>query len=223
MSLPVAVKGLRVVHGREAFVLRAEELDVEAGQALALSGRSGTGKTTFLHALAGLHFPQEGTVRIGPYEVTCMNEAQRRRLRRLELGVVFQQGALVPYLSVLENVLLPMRLRHPLRLDRAARTRAMELLQQVEMARFARRLPGQLSGGEQQRVAVCRALLPQPGLLLADEPTANLDRQSAELVAAALLNDHRSRAATFLCATHDPDLLQNFSRVCLLHEGVLNA
>lgn len=221
MSIAIALSGVRLARPNGAFVLDLPMLEIPAGEQVACIGPSGAGKTTLLHLVAGLLVPTEGRVQVGEVSVGALREGARRRIRREMMGVVFQSGALIPYLTALENVLLTQRLNHPFRSMRSQRPRALALLKAVGLAGMAGRLPGQLSAGEQQRVALCRALLAAPGLLIADEPTANLDKESAEIVATVLIEQARDNGATILCATHDETLLGHLSRRITLRQGVL--
>jgi putative ABC transport system ATP-binding protein len=205
MSLPVRLSGIR--------------LQISAGEQVALRGPSGSGKTTLLNIIAGLTRPHTGTVFVGSMAVHELSESGQRRLRRKSIGLVFQSGALIPHLTVIENVLLGQRLLHPFRRMSSFVPRARQLLASVGLESFAGRMPDQLSAGEQQRVALCRALLPQPGLLLADEPTANLDEDTARIVATVLLQESTRLGITVLCATHDPVLLGMMKRQVQLRAG----
>jgi putative ABC transport system ATP-binding protein len=219
MKPSIRIEGLEVSRARSEFVLRVPSLEVLAGERVALTGPSGSGKTTLLHALAGLVSIRAGRVEVMDHALHAMGESARRRLRRQRLGIVFQTGALIPYLTVDENLSLPHRLNHVLGgAGATARRRAM-LLKRVGLERMGRRLPGEMSGGEQQRVAVCRALLLEPEVVLADEPTASLDAESGEVVARLLVEETSERGATLVCATHDEVLLRHLDRMVRLERG----
>lgn len=219
MSLPVRLSGIRLTRPNDAFTLAIPQLQISAGEQVALRGPSGSGKTTLLNIIAGLTRPHTGTVFVGSMAVHELSESGQRRLRRKSIGLVFQSGALIPHLTVIENVLLGQRLLHPFRRMSSFVPRARQLLAPVGLESFAGRMPDQLSAGEQQRVALCRALLPQPGLLLADEPTANLDEDTARIVATVLLQESTRLGITVLCATHDPVLLGMMKRQVQLRAG----
>ncbi len=219
MTPAIRIEGLAVARPRGDFVLRVPALEILAGERVALAGPSGSGKTTLLHALAGLLPCRSGRVEVLGRAVQAMGESARRRLRRQRLGIVFQAGALIPYLTVEENLSLPYRLNHLLGGAGATAQRRAMLLGRVGLGRMGRRLPGELSGGEQQRVAVCRALLMEPEVVLADEPTASLDVESGEVVARLLVEETAERGAALVCATHDEVLLRHLGRVVRLSGG----
>lgn len=194
------------------FELRVPTLRVATGDRCALIGPSGSGKTTLLHLIAGIALPERGRIVVDGVDVASHGDAERRRFRIERLGLVFQEFALLEHLSVLDNVLLPFRIHPALSLDTAARERAATLLERVGLADRAQRLVPRLSQGERQRVAVCRALVTEPHLLLADEPTANLDPDNKFRVLDLLIDDAAARDATLLAVTHDHDLLDRFER-----------
>jgi putative ABC transport system ATP-binding protein len=195
------------------FVLRVPSLAVAVGEAVAVVGPSGSGKTTLLHLLAGIHVPQTGRLVVNGVEPARMSDAARRAFRIRSVGLVFQDFGLLDYLNVLDNVLLPYRISSALRLDPAVRERAAGLIERLGIGDKLRRWVGQLSQGEKQRVAVCRALLPNPPLLLADEPTGNLDPATKDRVLDAMLSTARAAGTTVLVVTHDHGLLGRFDRV----------
>lgn len=195
------------------FALKLDNLEVGRGEAVAVVGPSGSGKTTLLNLLAGVMPPANGRIRIGDQLLTELGDAERRDFRIRHLGMVFQNFELLEYLSVLENILLPLRVGAGMTVTRAHRERARELAVQVGIGAKLARHPGQLSQGERQRVAVSRALLLQPELVLADEPTGNLDPSNKGLVLDLLLDYARTHSATLVTVTHDRELLQSFDRV----------
>jgi putative ABC transport system ATP-binding protein len=190
--------------GRPA--LASMNLDVHAGEALAVLGRSGSGKSTLLNLIAGLDKPSEGTVTVGGLRVDAMNETGLAKYRREQIGMVFQFFNLLDDLTVEDNVLLPAQLAGMPRAQ--ARKRATELLEHLGVDRHARAFPGRLSGGERQRVAVARALMNRPPLLLADEPTGALDSASAADVGELLTGLNRD-GQTILLVTHDTALAES--------------
>jgi putative ABC transport system ATP-binding protein len=221
MSVPVSLADIRLARPGGAFTLAIPRLDVAAAERVALVGPSGAGKTTLLHLIAGLVLPDSGSIVVGDTNVHQLNESGCRKLRRTRIGIVFQSSALIPHLTVLENVLLSRRLHHPFRPIGDFMDRALQLLAAVSLDGMAARMPEALSAGEQQRVAVCRALLPRPQLLLADEPTANLDTDSTRIVSALMHEQANQTGITILCATHDPELLGLFGRRVALRQGAI--
>jgi putative ABC transport system ATP-binding protein len=206
--------------GRRAVpALRGVDLSVDRGQVLAVRGRSGSGKTTLLNLLAGLDRPDAGTVHLGDVEVSALTEARLVELRRRRIGVVFQTFGLVPILTAAENIGVPLRL---VGTDPAARdARVAELLDVVGLAGHAAQRPYELSGGQQQRVAIARALANEPDLLVADEPTGQLDSATGRAVMDLLRFLVHSRGMTAVVATHDPALVGLADAVVDLSDGRL--
>ena len=197
------------------------DLDVPAGRLLAVRGRSGSGKTTLLNLLAGLDRPDAGTVHLGEVEVSALPEAGLVDLRRRAVGVVFQTFGLVPILSAAENVGVPLRLVGTPSAEREARV--AELLALVGLSDHAAQRPYELSGGQQQRVAIARALANRPRLVVADEPTGQLDSATGASVMELLLRLVREAGTTVVVATHDPALTAVADDVVELHSGRLTA
>ncbi len=195
------------------FALRIPELAVGRGERVAVIGPSGSGKTTLLHLIAGIATPADGCVETGGVDVTALDDAARRDFRIHRIGLVFQEFELLEYLSVLDNVLLPYRINPSLRLDAGVRRRATALAERVGIGDKLDRLATRLSHGEKQRAAVCRALVTEPELVLADEPTGNLDPGNKGRVLDILFDDADERGTTLLTVTHDRDLLDRFGRV----------
>lgn len=224
-----AEEGLRLSGIRRGFrqgkdtleVLRGADLDVRAGEIVALVGPSGAGKSTLLQIAGLLEPPDAGEVRLAGQAAGGLSEGERTRLRRLHLGFVYQYHHLLPEFSAVENVVLPQMIAGRSRTQ--ARGRAMDLLGRLGLADRAEHRPGQLSGGEQQRVAICRALANAPRVLLADEPTGNLDPHTADLVFEELIRLVRDSGVAALIATHNPDLARRMDRVVRLHDGRLVA
>ena len=204
-------------------VLRGVSLHVEMGQSLALIGPSGSGKSTLLHLLGTLEPPTSGQIAISGQDPLALPEPQLARFRNQHIGFVFQNHHLLPQYSALENALIPTlafpsaELRSKPQADRHERAR--DLLTAVGLAERLHHRPAELSGGECQRVAVARALINQPGLLLCDEPTGSLDRQTADTVADLLFALHRAEQAALVIATHDLELAARCDRRLLLREG----
>jgi putative ABC transport system ATP-binding protein len=195
------------------FALRVPDLTVEKGEAVAMIGPSGSGKTTLLSLMAGIRTPETGEIRTAGTEMGALDEAGRRDFRIRTVGLVFQEFELLEYLSVLDNILLPYRISAALRLDAPVRERARELAREVGLGDKVDRYANLLSQGEKQRVAVCRALLARPPLILADEPTGNLDPTNKGHVLDILFDYTRSSGATLVTVTHDHEILDRFDRV----------
>jgi lipoprotein-releasing system ATP-binding protein len=200
-------------------VLRGVDLDVRRGEIVALLGPSGSGKSTLLQAVGLLEGGFEGSIRIAGHEASALDDDGRTALRRNALGFVYQFHHLLPDFDALENVLLP-QIIHGAEAGEA-RTRAAELLSKLGLAQRLNHRPSKLSGGEQQRVAVARALANRPPLVLADEPTGNLDEATADRVLAEFLSLVRGEGSAALVATHNERLAGKMDRVVRLHEGVL--
>jgi putative ABC transport system ATP-binding protein len=192
---------------------------IPRGQLVALVGRSGSGKTTLLNCIGGLDRPTSGRVVVGDKEVTALDERGRTRLRRDELAFVFQTFGLVPMLSAAENVGLPMRLRRVAPAEREARV--AHLLDLVGLSAHTQQRPSELSGGQQQRVAIARALANSPRLLIADEPTGQLDAETGATIMALLRSVVRSEQMTAIISTHDPSLMALADRTLRLADGRL--
>ena len=197
-------------------VLKGIDLTVPKGEVLAIEGPSGSGKSTLLGLLAGFDSPTLGSIRIDGEEITSLNEDQLAILRGRKLGFVFQSYNLIPTLTAGENILLPMELRGDVP---GMQARVRELLAAVGLETRATHYPAQLSGGEQQRVALARAFACSPSLLLADEPTGNLDSATGKLVLDMLLQLNRSNGATLVLVTHDPALSSLTDRIIRLRDG----
>jgi putative ABC transport system ATP-binding protein len=202
--------------GEDVAVLRGINLDIAAGERVALSGESGSGKSTLLHLIAGLDRPDGGEIRLADISVCDLNDAGRAALRRDRLGLVFQQYNLIPSLNVLDNLVFQSRIAGR---DNAAWHR--ELIERLGLGTLLKRYPEQLSGGQQQRVAIGRALAVKPLLLLADEPTGNLDEATADEVL-ALTRDLVTRTGCgFLMVTHSARLAATLDRQLNLHAGLI--
>ena len=194
-------------------VLSGMNLHLDEGDYLALMGPSGSGKTTLLNLIAGILRGAGGEVTIGNTDVHRLNDNERRLFRLQNVGQVFQDFQLIDYLNVLDNVLLPCRIHPAVTVTKTLRDRASLLLRSVDMSSFERRSVMRLSQGERQRVAICRALLLSPQVVLADEPTGNLDPVNAERIVRLLLNETSRSGATLIMVTHDHSLLPQFDRI----------
>ena len=211
---PIVTTDLVVDYRTEAGPVRALEctaLRVTGGTSAAIMGPSGSGKSTLLGLLAGLALPTEGTVTIGDEPISALTERERVRFRRRALGMVYQADNLLPHLTVEENVALQVAIcRRDSPTD--AGSDPVALLRRLGLARLARRLPDQLSGGERQRVAVARAVIHAPRVILADEPTGALDAASARIVIELLVEVHQEIGATLVVVTHDPQIAAHLAR-----------
>jgi len=202
---------------RSLEVLRGVDLDIERGGFIALRGASGAGKSTLLHLLGGLDTPTKGEVRMSGAPLSGLSRLELARLRNRRIGFIFQSYCLLPELDALENVCLPARMA---RLSAGeAETRGRELLRRVGLAERVEHRPYELSGGEQQRVAIARALINQPELILADEPTGNLDSHTGQEIIELLCDLRQERQTTLVIATHDSGVASRAPRVLELADG----
>jgi lipoprotein-releasing system ATP-binding protein len=223
-DFPLSLQGVErtfVQGDRRLQVLQGVSLDLRAGEIVALVGQSGSGKSTLLHIAGLLERPDGGDVVIEGRSAGQQNDRQRTALRRKFLGFVYQYHHLLPEFSALENVMLPQMLAGLSRSQ--ARLRALELLAMVQLKDRGEHRPGRLSGGEQQRVAIARAVANAPRVLLADEPTGNLDSETADIVFRQLLTLVRETGMAALIATHNPELAARMDRTVHLKDGVLSA
>jgi putative ABC transport system ATP-binding protein len=223
-SALVEVRDVARTYGRGAtavHALRAVSFTVAKGQLVAVRGRSGSGKTTLLNIVGGLDTPTRGTVQVAGRDVTAMTERERRRLRRSTVGFVFESFGLIPTLTAAENVGVPLRITGT---DPGAREKRIRmLLSVVGLDDHAEQRPSELSGGEQQRVAIARALAGSPQLLIADEPTGQLDSETGLQVMRLLQTVVRSEGITVLVATHDAGIVDLADRVLTLEDGKMGA
>ncbi|MGM0563368.1 MAG: ABC transporter ATP-binding protein [Pseudomonadota bacterium] len=218
-ALQVENLDYRVTVGDETLtILRGVHLEIKAGESVAIVGRSGSGKTTLLGLLAGLDSPSSGRIWLAEQELTAMDEDQRAALRARRVGFIFQSFQLLPALSALENVMLPLELadgEHP-------EQKARELLERVGLGERLNHSPRQLSGGEQQRVAIARAFAASPQILFADEPTGNLDAHTGETVTELLMALNREQGTTLVLVTHDSQLAARCDRQFEIEAGELS-
>ena len=206
----IELRDVRFTYPKGGFGLQIDRLAVADGQRACWIGPSGSGKTTLLHLVAGIYPVDSGYVQTCGRELAAMGDAARRKFRVTNVGLVLQDFALLDYLSVLENILLPYRISRALRLETAVRERAKELATAVGLGMMLGRSPTELSQGERQRVAVCRAIITRPRLVLADEPTANLDPANADRVLDALEDYAARHSATLVVVSHDRGAIARF-------------
>ncbi|MCH9656869.1 MAG: ATP-binding cassette domain-containing protein [Planctomycetes bacterium] len=208
----IQVNNLRFSYGQDDFSLQIDELSIHKGQSVAWTGHSGSGKTTLLHLVAGIVLPETGRLESCEVELTGLRDSARRDFRIRNIGLVLQDFELFEYMSVLDNILLPYRINRSLQLTSSVRTRAKQLANEMGLEQLILRRPTNLSHGEQQRVAVCRALITNPKMVLADEPTANLDPGNASRVLDALDLYTKQNGATLVVVTHDNKIHNRFDR-----------
>lgn len=208
----------RYAHGgADQVILKGVDLTVSAGEIVMLVGPSGSGKSCLLHLISGVDLPDQGYIQLLNRSLTSMTEAERTLFRRQHIGVVYQFFNLIPTLTVRENILLPLTLNNRMQ----EQVNADRQLAALGLAEKADHFPEQLSGGEQQRVAICRALVHKPALLLADEPTGSLDNETADSVLQQMLDQIRQAGMTLIMVTHSEAVTQYADRVLRLHNGQL--
>ncbi|MGH8658555.1 MAG: ABC transporter ATP-binding protein [Gammaproteobacteria bacterium] len=213
VELMIRIRCLQFRYPRSDFLLRIDQLDIERGAKVAIIGPSGCGKTTLLKLLAGIILSPEGELQVAGVTVNRLSERARRDFRATQLGFVFQDFELLDYLDVMDNIVHPYRINGRLRLNKQVRSDAIQLASEMGIADKLKRMADQLSQGEKQRAAICRALLPGPKLVLADEPTGNLDPNNKSRIMDLLFQTVTRHAATLVAATHDHELLPRFDRV----------
>jgi ABC-type lipoprotein export system ATPase subunit len=209
----IAIADLEFQFPRSDFRLAVPSLKIAAAERVAIVGPSGSGKTTLLNLISGILSPSRGTIRVLGREINALGDAARRAFRVAQIGLAFQNFELIGYLDVFENILLPYRLNPALRLTPRIADRVEQLARDTGIGHRLRYFPGRLSQGEKQRVAICRAMLPQPPLLLADEPTGQLDPTAKERVVDLLFQQVQRSGATLVMVTHDTEIAARFPRV----------
>ena len=222
MNEALKAMGVCLTYGKgetKAEVLKGFALTIQPGEFVALMGPSGSGKSTFLHLAAGLLVPNAGHIEVGGEDVTAMGDAAATRFRRRREGVIFQAFNLLEAMTVRENIALPCKLDH----RRPDPKRVAELVAKLGLAGKENRHPTELSGGEQQRVAIARALYAKPDIVLADEPTGNLDAKSSHAICELLRELNETERSAILLVTHDPVVAAAATRVCFLKDGVIAA
>ncbi|MCB9845192.1 MAG: ATP-binding cassette domain-containing protein [Phycisphaeraceae bacterium] len=214
MSDLVSLSDVRFSYpGPGAFSLRIDSLSIARAEHVACVGPSGSGKTTLIHLIAGILVPESGEVRLGRHRISHLGNGHRRALRAREIGMVFQEFELLEYLSSLDNILLPFFVSGGLRATAEIRRRARDLADRLGVAHTLPRRPRRLSQGERQRIAIARALLGSPSLLMCDEPTGNLDPHTADTTLDLLFDQARAHDAAVLMVTHNHAILDRFDRV----------
>jgi putative ABC transport system ATP-binding protein len=209
----IRIQSLEFQYKNGEFQLSVPEFNVSRSEKVAIIGPSGSGETTLLNLVAGIITPIKGTVSVEDIKVGELDDAGRRDFRMTNIGFVFQDFELLDYLSVLDNIVHPYRITRVLTLNREVRTRAKMLAQEMGIGNMLGRFPNNLSHGEKQRAAICRALLPHPKLILADEATGNLDPVNKTRILDLLFKTVEDHDATLLAVTHDYELLKRFDRV----------
>ena len=209
----ITVSDLAFSYPTGNFFLQTPEFSVEKHEKIADIGPSGTGKTTLLNLIAGIITPSRGSIRVNDTSVDQLNDAQRRQFRITHIGFVFQDFELLDYLNVYDNILHPYRITKALQLNSAVRERAKILAEEMGIGDKLKRRSTDLSQGEKQRAAICRALLPEPKLILADEATGNLDPENKTRILDLLFRAVKEHDTTLLAVTHDHELLNRFDRV----------
>lgn len=195
------------------FRLEVDKLAFQSGSKTAIIGPSGFGKTTLLNLISGIYIPQKGSVVVNEKDISSMTDAERRTFRLTNIGFVFQDFKLLDYLKVLDNILLPFRINKVLKLKTPVRNRAKEIASMLNIEDKLTKYPDKLSQGERQRVAICRALLNDPPIILADEPTGNLDPENKKKIMSILFDYVQDRGSSLITVTHDHELLKGFDRI----------
>ncbi|WP_339686307.1 ABC transporter ATP-binding protein [Gimesia maris] len=208
----ICLQSIQFRYPQSSFRLSIPQLEIKETEKVAVVGPSGCGKTTLLNLISGILVPDQGTLISCDIDLNTLNDSQRRVYRISKIGFVFQEFELIDYLNVRENILLPYYINQALKLDQSVQDRVQELAVSMQIDQYLNGRIDQISQGERQRVAICRALLPQPEILLADEPTGNLDPANKRLIRDLLLEHAARTNATLIVVTHDDRLLDQFDR-----------
>ena len=209
----LTLRNISFSYPASTFKLNVEALELTAGERLAVIGPSGSGKTTLLNLIAGIYLPESGSIEFQKERVDQMSDGARRNMRISAMGFVFQDFKLIEYLTVQDNILLPNRINSAVKLDGASRSQVHEIATEMGIGDKLPKYPDKLSHGERQRVAICRALLHKPKLILADEPTGNLDPANKKHIMDMLFGYVKSNNASLITVTHDHELLDSFDRI----------
>ena len=212
------IEDLKFWYTGKGFQLEISNLKINKGSMVAILGKSGSGKTTLAHLISGILKPQSGLIRFMGQDISDLSDGERRAYRIKNIGFIFQEFELIEYLSVLDNLILPYKLNKSLSLNEETINRAKAIAGRIEIENKLHKYPNQLSGGERQRLATARALITSPALVIADEPTGNLDTQTANKVLSEIINQSSKSNSTLLMITHDPRLLESFDQVIDLNK-----
>ena len=212
------IEDLKFWYTGKEFQLEISNLKINKGSKVAILGKSGSGKTTLAHLISGILKPQSGLIRFMGKDISDLSDAERRAYRIKNIGFIFQEFELIEYLNVLDNLILPYKLNKSLSLTEETINKAKAIAERIEIENKLHKYPNQLSGGERQRLATARALITSPALVIADEPTGNLDTQTANKVLSEIINQSSKSNSTLLMITHDPRLLESFDQVIDLNK-----
>jgi len=212
------IEDLKFWYPGKGFQLEIPNLKINKGSKVAILGKSGSGKTTLAHLISGILKPKSGRIRFMGQDTTDLSDRERRAYRIKNIGFIFQEFELIEYLNVLDNLILPYKLNKSLSLNEETINRAKAIAIRIEIENKLHKYPNQLSGGERQRLATARALITAPALVIADEPTGNLDTQTANKVLSEIINQSSKSNSTLLMITHDPRLLESFDQVIDLNK-----
>ena len=212
------IEDLKFWYTGKGFQLEISNLKINKGSKVAILGKSGSGKTTLAHLISGILKPQSGLIRFMGKDISDLSDAERRAYRIKNIGFIYQEFELIEYLNVLDNLILPYKLNKSLSLTEETINKAKAIAGRIEIENKLHKYPNQLSGGERQRLATARALITSPALVIADEPTGNLDTQTANKVLSEIINQSSKSNSTLLMITHDPRLLESFDQVIDLNK-----
>lgn len=209
----IVLKDISFQYPQSEFKLKFQELSIQAGSKTAIIGPSGYGKTTLLNLIAGILIPDSGAINVGENMVHSLSDSDRRKFRIQNIGFIFQDFRLIPYLNVYDNILLPFRINQYLKPGKSSKDYTMKLADELGIGKLIKKYPAKLSHGERQRVAIARALINEPQLLLADEPTGNLDPANKQHIKKMLFNAVETQNATLIAVTHDHEMLDGFDHI----------